>query len=146
MSLTIVPLSLREANALVARWHRHHKPARGHKFSIGAAKDGEIVGAVIVSRPTARLSDDGLTLEVTRLVTDGTKNACSILYAAAWRATREMGFKRLITYTLPQEGGASLRASGWRLIGEAGGGSWSRRSRPRVDQHPLQTKLRWETP
>jgi hypothetical protein len=142
--LNVVPLTLEEANALVERLHRHHKPARGHKFSIGLAKCGEVVGAAIVSRPTARMSDDGWTLEVVRLVTDGTKNACSALYAAAWRATRAMGYKRLITYTLPEEGGASLRAAGWRCIGTAGGGTWSRKTRPRVDLHPLQEKLRWE--
>ena len=87
---------------------------------------------------------DGFTCEVTRLATDGSRNACSMLYRAAWRAARAMGYRRLVTYTLPEEGGSSLRAAGFRLIGEAGGGSWSRDSRPRVDLHPTQTKLRWE--
>ncbi len=78
------------------------------------------------------------------MATDGTKNACSMLYGAAWRAARALGWLRLVTYTLPEEGGASLRAAGWRCIGEAGGGSWSRANRPRVDMHPLQVKMKWE--
>ena len=90
------------------------------------------------------MSDDNYTAEVTRCCTDGTRNACSILYAAAWRAARAMGYRRLITYTLPEEGGASLRASGFRLLGEAGGGSWNSPARPRVDTHPTQGKLAWE--
>jgi len=97
-----------------------------------------------VGRPVARRSDDGWTLEVTRLCTDGAPNACSFLYAAAWRATRALGYRKLITFTLPSEGGASLRAAGWRLVGSTPGRSWSVPSRPRVDKHPLQTKLRWE--
>lgn len=87
-----------------------------------------------------------MTLEITRVATDGTKNACSALYGAARRATFALGYTRLLTYTLPEEGGSSLRAAGYRLVGEAGGGSWSRTSRPRVDMHPLQQKLRWEVP
>jgi hypothetical protein len=88
--------------------------------------------------------DDGWTAEVTRVCTDGTRNACSILYGACWRAARALGYRRLVTYTLAHESGASLRAVGWRLIGQAGGGSWSRAARPRVDRHPTQCKLRWE--
>lgn len=95
-------------------------------------------------RPVARVLQDGWTAEVTRLCTLGDKNACSMLYAASWRAARALGYRRLITYTLKSEGGASLRASGWRLVGEAGGGSWSRKNRPRVDMHPLEQKQLWE--
>ena len=88
---------------------------------------------------------DGWTAEVTRLcVIDGARNACSFLYASCWRAARALGYRRLITYTLPEEGGASLRAAGWKCLGEAGGGSWNRAERPRVDTHPTQVKLRWE--
>ena len=145
MKLAIVPLDLAEANELVSRWHRHHKPTVGHKFSIGVADEsGEVIGAAIIGRPVARRSDDGWTLEVLRVSTDGTKNACSALYGAAWRAARAMGYRRLITYTLPSEGGTSLRAAGWKLVGETPGGSWSRSSRPRVDKHPLGQKLIWE--
>jgi len=145
VKLAIVPLDLAEANELVSRWHRHHKPTVGHKFSIGVADEsGEVIGAAIIGRPVARRSDDGWTLEVLRVSTDGTKNACSALYGAAWRAARAMGYRRLITYTLPSEGGTSLRAAGWKLVGETPGGSWSRSSRPRVDKHPLGQKLIWE--
>jgi len=142
--LTLQPLTRAEAHAFVRTHHRHHRPDQGDKFCIGVNDGEKVVGVVIVGRPRARMSDDGYTAEVTRLATDGTRNACSILYAAAWRAARAMGYRRLITYTLAVEGGASLRASGFRLLGEAGGGSWSCKSRPRVDTHPTQPKLLWE--
>jgi hypothetical protein len=157
MKLTVCPLGLDEANALVRTLHRHHVPVVGHKFSLGAVLTdksdttvdsdrniGRIVGAIIVGRPVSRMRDDGRTLEVTRCVTDGTKNACSFLYGAAARAAFALGYGRIGTYTLPHEGGASLRGAGWRLIGERGGGSWSRGERPRVDKHPTQGKLLWE--
>lgn len=142
--LVIVPLSLSEANAAVALWHRHHKPVRGHKFSLGCEQGAELRGAAIVGRPVARHLDDGWTLEVTRVATDGTLNVCSALYGAARRATFALGYRRLVTYTLPSESGASLRAAGYRCIGAAGGGSWSRPSRPRLDKAPTEPKLRWE--
>jgi len=90
------------------------------------------------------MADNGWTLEVNRACTDGTKNANSMLYGACWRVTKALGYRKLITYTLPEESGASLRAAGWKCIGEAGGERWSRASRPRIDTHPTQTKLRWE--
>ena len=142
--LELVPISQREAFAYVERLHRHHKPPRGSVFQLAAAKEGEIVGVAIVGRPVARRLQDGWTLEVNRCCTNGARNACSFLYGAAWRVTKSLGYKRLITYTLPEEGGASLRGAGWQLIGKAGGGSWDCRSRPRVDMHPLQEKFRWE--
>jgi hypothetical protein len=144
VSLTVVPMTLREADAFVAREHRHHKPPQGALFAIGAAEAETVVGVVIVGMPVARMLANGWTVEVTRLATNGSRNACSMLYRAAWRAARAMGYRRLVTYTLPEEGGSSLRAAGFALIGEAGGGSWSRVDRPRVDLHPTQTKLRWE--
>jgi hypothetical protein len=144
VSLQIVPCGLREANAFVARHHRHHGPDRGHKFSIAVAEGERIVGVVIVGRPKARNLQDGFTLEVTRCCTDGTPNACSALYGAAWRAAKAMGYWRLVTFTLDTELGGSLKASGWRLVAQSQGGSWSRPSRPRTDRHPLQGKLRWE--
>ena len=96
----LIPVSLAEANAFVAQHHRHHKPVTGHKFSIGCTADGQLVGVAIVGRPVSRYLDDGQTLEVNRLCTDGTKNACSMLYAAAWRAARAMGYRKMITYIL----------------------------------------------
>jgi hypothetical protein len=133
MSLHVVPLDLAEANALVQTMHRHHQPVIFHKFSLGAADGEKVVGAAIVGRPVSRHLDDGWTLEVNRCVTDGTRNACSLLYGAAWRAAKAMGYRRLITYTLPAEGGASLRAAGWKCVGLRGGGNWNKKSRPRVD-------------
>ena len=143
--LEAVPLTRAEANAYITQRHRHHPPVVGSKFQIGAAKDGTIVGVVVVGRPVARHADDGWTAEVTRCCTDGTKNAPSFLYGAAWRAARAMGYRRIITYTLNTEPGTSLRAAGWRCIAEVKGGSWSRPARPRVDKHPTQGKLKWET-
>jgi hypothetical protein len=143
--LNHVRIDLAEANAFVTEHHRHHKPVIGHLFSLGAVLGDKIVGVAIVGRPVSRHRDDGLTAEVTRLCTDGTRNACSFLYGAAAKASFALGFKRIGTYTLASENGASLRASGWRLIGERGGGSWSVPSRPRVDKHPLQKKLLFET-
>lgn len=142
--LRIVPLPFDEACEFVRIHHRHHQPPVGHKFSLGCAEGERICGVAIVGRPVARAMDDGLTLEVTRVATDGTKNASSMLYGACRRATFALGYRKLITYSLPSESGASLRAAGYRLIGEAGGGSWDTPSRPRVDKHPTQVKWRWE--
>lgn len=142
--LSTVPLQLDEANAFVARWHRHHRPVVGHKFSIGAVRNDQICGVVIVGRPVSRRLDNGSTLEVTRLCTDGTRNACSYLYGAAARAAFALGYRRIGTYILKSEPGTSLVAAGWRLIGETGGKSWSVPSRPRVDTHPLEPRLRFE--
>lgn len=142
--LEIIPMLLAEANEFVRIHHRHHKPVIGCKFCI-AVSDGKTVrGVAIVGRPVARHADDGWTLEVNRCCTDGVKNGCSMLYGAAWRATKALGYKRLITYTLPEEGGASLKASNWKCLGEAGGGPWNNKTRARVDLHPLQKKLKWE--
>lgn len=145
--LTIVPCELDEANAFVLAHHRHHQPVVGHKFSLAVVDDTNTVrGVAIVGRPVARMLDNGLTLEVNRVATDGCPNACSALYGAARRATFALGYKRLITYTLNTEPGTSLKAAGWKLLGQAGGGSWHTPNvgRPRVDKHPTQPKLLWE--
>ena len=153
--MQIVPISLKEANEFVRQYHRHHKPKRIARFAVAVAKhdwadlyicteDVAIVGVAIVGNPVARHLCDGWTLEVNRVATDGTKNACSMLYGASWRVAKEMGYHKLITYTLPSESGGSLRGAGWDLVGERGGGSWSCPSRPRVDMAPTQKKLLWE--
>jgi hypothetical protein len=124
--LELVPVTFRAACAFVAELHRHHKPPRGHKFSIGLVCNGRLVGVVMCGRPVARSFDDGLTLEVNRSCTDGTKNANSMLYGAAWRAGKAMGYRRCITYTQIGESGVSLRAAGWRRVREiASRGSWA---------------------
>jgi hypothetical protein len=142
--LTIVPLELAEANAFVRTHHRHHGEVRGHKFSIGVALGDKIVGVAIIGRPVARGRQDGLTLEITRLATDGTPNACSFLYGGGARASFALGYRRLGTYILKSESGVSLKAAGWRLVAEVRGRSWSCPSRPRVDKHPTQEKLLFE--
>ncbi len=142
--IEIVPISLREANAFVSAYHRHHGPVAGHKFSIGLSDGEKIVGVVIVGRPVSRHLDDGWTLEVNRLCTDGSRNACSMLYGAASRVARAMGYKRLITYILESETGASLRAAGWKCIGQAGGLRWTGKRCPTVDLYPAQKKVRYQ--
>ena len=143
--LVIIPITIAEANSFVEQHHRHHKPVPGHKFSIGIADpENKVRGVAIVGRPVSRMLDDGWTLEVNRCCTDGAKNGCSMLYRAAWRAAKAMGYRRLITYTLPEEGGSSLLGAGFTCLGERGGGSWSCKSRPRIDTHPLQQKWLWE--
>lgn len=144
MSLVIVPVSIGDARAFVDQVHRHHKAPVSGLFAVAVAEGEAIVGVSIVGRPVARMAQDGFTAEVTRLATDGTKNACSMLYAASWRAARALGYRKLITYVLASESGDSVRAAGWKCLGECGGGSWSRVSRPRVDRAPTQTKVRWE--
>lgn len=143
-SLRPAPIKFSDAANFVREKHRHHTPPAGHKFSIAAMADDKIVGVVIVGRAVARHRDDGMTLEVTRLCTDGTKNACSFLYGAAARAAFALGYKRIGTYTIKTEPGTSLKAAGWRLIGETPGRSWSVPSRPRDDKHPIGGKLIWE--
>jgi hypothetical protein len=124
--MTIVPITFRKACEFVALLHRHNKPPRGHKFSIGLENEGNLVGVAMAGRPVARHFDDGLTLEVNRTCTDGTANANSMLYGAIWRAGKAMGYKRCITYTQHDESGASLRAAGWVCIKELEPrGSWA---------------------
>ena len=155
MRLKVVPISLKTANGFVEEFHRHHSKVQGHKFSIGATNEGKIVGVCIVGRPVSRYLDDGNTLEVTRLCTDGTYNACSILYSRAARIAKDMGYTKIITYILQSETGASLKASGWICEGETGGGNWSVPSRPRElmpsqmslfpqkEKYPIEKKVRW---
>jgi hypothetical protein len=117
--LKIIPINFREACAFITQHHRHHKPPQGHKFSIACSNGSKLVGVAIIGRPVSRHLDDGWTQEVTRLCTDGTKNVCSKLYSAAFRAAIQLGYKRLITYTLESEPGTSLRAVGWQCTGIA---------------------------
>ena len=131
MALEIRPLSLKEANAFVARLHRHNRPTAGHKFSIGCFDGEKLCGVAIAGRPVARRLDDGLTLEILRVCTDGTYNACSSLYGACARAAKALGYQKIVTYTLLSESGASLKAAGFTNCGEAGELSWDVPSRPR---------------
>lgn len=141
--LRLIPISLKDANAFVEKYHRHHKPVVGHKFSVACADDsGDVVGVAIVGRPVSRYLDDGLTLEVNRLCTDGTRNACSMLYSAAWRAAKAMGYQRIVTYILDTEDGGSLRAAGWHCDGSAGGPNWTGSRERQIEMFP-QMKVRY---
>lgn len=145
-NLQIVPVDFDTACRFVAMWHRHHKPPVGHKFSLGVAAGETLVGVAMVGRPVARAFDDGRTLEVNRTATDGTKNANSMLYAAAWKVASNLGYRRLITYTQQGETGSSLRAVGWRVLAERPARTgWTTPSRPResrgVDEIP---RTLWE--
>jgi hypothetical protein len=147
--LRTVPVIFAQACDFIADWHRHHRPPAGHKYSIGLADDHDLlVGVAVVGRPVARMLDDGHTLEVTRVATDGTPNACSALYAAAWQAARALGYRRLITYTQQDEGGTSLRAAGWHVVAaRPPTPGWSRPSRPRADHGTDHiARLRWHAP
>lgn len=146
MSLVVTPIDFAEANAYVETRHRRHRPVVGCKFCVAVSEGETVRGVAIVGRPVARRLDDGWTLEVNRCCTDGARNACSMLYRAAWRAASALGYRRLITYTLPAEGGASLRGAGFRLIGHRGGGNWNTPTRPRIDTDELLRgqKLLWE--
>lgn len=141
--LIAVPMTLQEANDFVDELHRHHGHTVRDKYRIGVSDGEKIVGVVQVGRPVSRRMDDGKTLEVTRLCTDGTRNACSFLYSAAARIAKEMGYERIITYILETESGVSLKAAGWVFDRESRGGSWNQPSRPRVDKAPTIKKQRW---
>jgi hypothetical protein len=134
--LALVPVSFRDACGFVALWHRHLAPPVGHRYAVGVADEASVLrGVAIVGRPVARHLDNGTTLEVTRVATDGTPNVSSMLYGACWRAASALGFRRLVTYTQSGgESGASLRASGYRVVAERPGRSgWTCPSRPRED-------------
>lgn len=144
MALRVIPLTLKQLNTLVAELHRHHKPVRGHRFSLGCLNaEDRLVGACCVGRPVARGCSPYEIAEVTRLVTDGTRNACSILYAAAARACKAMGFKRIQTYVLDTEPGTSLKASGWVLDGTVRGRQWEHTAGERRTDQPTCDKQRW---
>lgn len=143
-ALQLHPITLRDARRFVDIHHRHHRAPQGGLFAVAVQRDGATCGVAIVGKPVARWNNDGVTAEVTRVATTGECNACSMLYAAAWRACRALGYQRLLTYTLKTEPGTSLIAAGWRVVGEVAAGSWSRPSRPRADHYAPQDKLRWQ--
>ena len=145
MALSVVPCRLQAASEFVRLHHRHHGPLRFHKFSL-AIVDGEdrTRGVAIVGRPVARALDDGWTLEVSRVATDGVRNGCSMLYGACRRAAFALGYRRLITYILDTEPGTSLRAAGWQCVGKVRGKPWNTPRRRRIDKHPIQDRYRWE--
>lgn len=148
--MKLIPISLKEASQFVHEYHRHNKPLKFHKFSIGVKFDDVLVGVVIVGRPVARSMDDGVTAEVSRLCVNenAPKNACSFLYGAAWRAWRAMGGQRIITYTLQSENGASLRGAGWKILhqtAERNNSGWTNRIGRDWQPASNQAKFCWIT-
>lgn len=142
--LKAIPISRTEANNFVNNLHRHHVAAVGDKYRLAVVNENDaIVGVIQVGRPVSRILDDGKTLEVTRCCTNGTKNACSFLYSRAAKIAQLMGYQRIITYTLENETGSSLRASGFVFDGMTHGGNWSCKSRPRQQKAPICRKKRW---
>ena len=138
-----VPIELKQANEFVKAHHRHHDPVHRDKFRVGVMDGNKLVGVVQVGRPVSRMLDDGKTVEVVRLCSDGTKDVCSFLYSRAARIAKEMGYERIITYILCTEDGASLKACGWHEDGITKGGDWSRPSRKRNTTAPTIPKKRW---
>lgn len=148
VKLEVIPICISKAAKACLVLHRHHAPPQGGLFSVGCRVVGEscLCGVAIVGRPVSRALDDGFSVEVLRLATDGTLNACSFLYGQAWRSAKALGYRRLYTYTLGSEDGASCRAANLILDKEAcGGREWGCRTRPRsyFGQYPVVKKNRW---
>lgn len=135
------PITQADAFAFIREHHRHHGVPVGALWQHGAHdEDGLLCGVAVVGRPVARKLDDGLTCEVTRLCTNGTFNACSLLYGAARRVAIDKGYRRGLTYILQSEDGTSLRAAGWCFLWTTKGGSWDRRLRRRSDKSSIEPK------
>lgn len=139
--MEIRPITFRQACDFIAEHHRHHRPTVGCKFCIGLYDGDTLVGCSVVGRPVARHYDDGLTCEINRLCTDGTQNACSMLYGASCRVAKEMGYKKCITYILESENGSSLKASNFICEGIAGGKQWT--GKRTNGGSPNEMKTRW---
>jgi hypothetical protein len=149
--LVIRPIELDDANAFVRRHHRTHKPVVNHRFSIACYSGSQLVGVAIVGRPISKAYDKLKNIEVLRVCTDGTKNACSKLYGAAARIAQEIGYEFIRTYTAEHESGVSLKASGWTEEGRTRGGQWDHKDEPpvlfggpnRSTETPSGPKRRW---
>lgn len=141
--LEIRPIHLKPAKEYVRQYHRHNIPPVGGKFAVACYDDGRLCGVAICGRPTARYSDNGRTLEIYRNCTDGTYNACSKLYGAVCRVAKDMGYRRIVTYTLESENGALLRASSFVYEGTAGGEAWTGTRHRNYYISPEEMKNRW---
>lgn len=146
------PITVKDASRFVARHHRHNDAPVGAMWAIACCRDGddEPCGVAIVGRPKARKLQDGWTCEVTQLGTDGVRNGCSMLYGAAARAAKAMGYRRITTLLLATEPGSSIKAAGWTKDHEIDAmPTWSRPSRNRIqadlfgDRRPSGAKVRW---
>lgn len=140
--LQIRPITFADASAYINANHRHHNATIGCKFAISVYDGDKMVGVAVAGRPVSRYLDDGFTLEINRVCTDGTKNACSCLYGACIRIAKAMGYKKIITYILQSEDGASVKAANFRFDGDAGGTHWTGK-RNRNQQIPAELKKRY---
>lgn len=140
--MEIRPITFRQASDFINRYHRHHRETVGHKFSVGLFEGDQIIGCAVCGRPVSRYLDDGMTCEINRLCTDGTYNACSMLYGACCRIAKNMGYRKIITYILKSEPGTSLKAGNFICDGEAGGKIWTG-SRNKDNGVPQEKKIRW---
>jgi len=143
--LCVVPISLRQARQFVQKHHRHHDMPQGGLWALALMRGAQLVGVAIAGRPVSRVLQRKGYCEIVRVcVLEGVPNGCSMLYGRCRRVAQAMGYAKVVTYTLPSEGGASLRASNFEAVATTDGGSWSRPSRGRIDSHPLDPKTRWE--
>ncbi len=144
------PCTIKDAKKYVGLLHRHNKVPIGGLFAVSVAESDRVVGVAIVGRPISRMLQDGTTCEVIRCCTDGTPNACSMLYGACARAAKALGYHRVVTYTLAEEPGVSLRASGWHKDAMVSAGTWNSSTRSRIqtnmfghETRPSGPKIRW---
>ncbi len=144
--MRLVPVTLKQANEFVTAHHRHHGPVTGWKFGVGLDHDNELVGVAIAGRPVSRMTqtNEPQTIEVTRVCTLGHKNAPSMLYGAISRAAFALGYNKVISFILCTETGHSLKCANWKCVGTSAGGSWSRPSRGRQNNHPLEKKHKYQ--
>lgn len=142
--MQLIPVNRDQANDYVRRLHRHSKPVQGYRFAVGIAEGDELRGVAIAGRPVARALDDGRTIEILRVCTDGIRNGCTRLYGACCRAAAAMGYRLAVTYTLEAEGGASLRAAGFEPVAKVQDRQWGCDSRPREQRELIGDKVRWQ--
>lgn len=153
MKLRVIPCSLRKANDFVEVHHRHNlRTSRdGGKFAVAVASGPQVVGIAIVGNPLSASLMDGYTAEVLRacVLPDAPRNCNSLLYGACRRIWFEMGGAKIVTYTLTEESGASLRGAGWTLADTIKGHStttWGKSDHLRRKTQAIlgQSKHRWE--
>ena len=119
--LELVPVTFADAIRFVGLHHRHSKPPVTWRFGVGLV-DGssELVGVGIAGIPKSRMlmAQDPRLVEILRVCTLQSPNACSMLYGALCRAAKALGYRRAITYTMQTESGSSLRAAGFAVVAE----------------------------
>lgn len=142
--MRLVPVNRDQANAYIKAHHRHSKAVQGYRFAVGLAVDDQLRGVAVAGRPVARALDDGRTIEILRVCTDGIRNGCTRLYGACCRAAAALGYHVAVTYTLEAEGGASLRAAGFRPVAQVRDRQWGCESRPREQRELIGDRIRWE--